>query len=107
MGWGCSTVASNVLEVLLKPFRDEKTGNCFANNGERYFYEFGREQEDGAIVGSIFKYCEDGKHVTRYGGFRISGRGEVERFPGIPAKRIRDVNALPKDPFSGWVEGMA
>ena len=104
MGWGCATVASNVLDVLMKPFRDE-SANGFKVKENRYFYEFGREQQDGAIVGSVFKYCEDNIHVTRFGGFRISGRGEVERFPGLPAARIREVNGLAKDPFSGYVEG--
>lgn len=104
MGWSCSAVASNVLDVLMKPYKDASV-NGFKVNENRYFYEFGREQDDGAIVGQVFKYCEDEVHVTRFGSFRISGHGEVERFPGIPIARIREVNKLSKNPYSGYVEG--
>lgn len=113
MGWGCSTVASNVLDVMVKPYRDE-SANGYKVKENVYFYEFGREQADGAIVGQVFKQLPEFKldeqgreqhYVKRFGGLRIDADGTVRRFPGIPMARIREVNALKKNRFTGYVEG--
>jgi hypothetical protein len=56
--------------------------NTYVANGKKYFWEIGRENRDGAITGTIWKYQPgDNGLVRRSGTFRIEGNGEVERAP--------------------------
>lgn len=79
MGWSCTWLASDV-ERRWSDLCYEQTGiqNAYDTvEGERLFYDIGRETRDGAIVGQVFSMTS-GRKV---GTFRIEPDGSVSRFP--------------------------
>lgn len=92
MGWSCAAVAGRRLEAISnKCVEQTKSQNVFIANNNRYFYEVGREQHDGAICGIIHKFV-DNNMVRRSGSFRIERDGKISRgpkfFKDIPFKYI-------------------
>jgi len=98
MGYSCTAAAALVLDQI----RDmqvqsatlqgveKPTSNGFYQNGKCVaFWESGREQNDGAITGSIWKMMPDG-WCRRNGTFRIEADGVVTRFPHV-SKAMRDM----------------
>lgn len=84
MGWSCTYQAGMALE-LIKDNLLSRSNSWIGDNGNEYFFEIGRENNDGAITGSIFEIY-DGKHIKRVGGFRIEPDGKIKRFPYLPNK---------------------
>lgn len=84
MGWSCNQDAAFTMDAM-SALCIEQTGssNKFRANGNEYFFETGREQRDGAICGTIYRYLPDGTHVRKSGGFRIEGNGKISRGPAI------------------------
>src|SRR4051812_48515125 len=86
MGWGCTAKAGYRLSAIQdwtyahgglgsqNSWRDPK--------GNRYFFEVGREQRDGAITATIFKWVDD-THARRSGSLRIEPDGRGFRGPAI------------------------
>lgn len=111
MGYSCTTKA---METLERMFNQEVTG-CKVNNGFKgskgfyCFYEIGRENEDGAITGSIMEtnsITEDYGESCRCkkaGSFRIEPDGSVTRFPRatkamlIAAKQADDAHEFSRN----------
>ena len=84
MGYSCSTIANNVLNFIIASVNNTDSSNEWTFNGKRYFYEVGRENRDGAITGTVWRFQPDGVHVKRAGSFRIEPEGEISRFPHVP-----------------------
>jgi hypothetical protein len=77
MGYSCTTIASMTLDALVEIIRDTDASNVYRGR----FFERGRENSDGAITGTIWKYV-DADHVRREGGYKITAEGKILRFPG-------------------------
>lgn len=86
MGWSCGRDAGARLDSISKrcninqnSWRDDK--------GNRFFYETGREQRDGAICGTIYKYTSE-THAKKSSTFRIESNGRVSRGPAFFRKEF-------------------
>jgi hypothetical protein len=58
--------------------------NKYEVNGITYFMERGRQQDDDAITGQVWKMIGNTgevSHCTRSGSFRIEPNGEVGKWP--------------------------
>lgn len=83
MGWSARADACHVIDAWTRGcVANGGTQNVYVGtDGRRYFYEIGREQADGAIVGSVFRFRGDTELADRAGSFRISPDGDVVRWP--------------------------
>ena len=86
MGYSCNTISMLVYDemiVQLQGASSEEQGsqNEWNVQGVRYFAEIGREQRDGAVTGTIWRFMADGVHVHKAGSFRINPGGTVARWP--------------------------
>lgn len=83
MGYSCAAAASDMLGVINK-MCGLKDGVLHIDGGE-YFFERGREQNDGAVTGQLMKMV--GENFCRpAGGVRINPDGSIARFPKFTAK---------------------
>lgn len=102
MGWSCRKEASEVFSAWVAACRaNSGSSNTWKDAKGEYFFEEGREQRDGAIVGKIVKMGEavpGDPHGARYGknvgSFRISPEGKVERAPAFLKKASASVERL-------------
>ena len=110
MGYSCAAKAAYVRDAITEHFHSLgiESSNGLPDGG---FWETGREQDDGAIVGTVFKcvrrytpeeraakavemsrngvVCKPewiGDPCRRAGSFKIDAEGVIVRFPGIDAK---------------------
>lgn len=86
MGYSCSHAANECLKYILKSICLPLSQNTWKYNGEMYFFERGRENSDGAITGTVFRFLEDGVHVRKAGSVRIERNGAITRFSAIPTR---------------------
>lgn len=77
MGYSCTAIAHMTLDALMDIVRDTESSNVYRGR----FFEQGRENSDGAITGTIWKYVDE-NHVRREGSYKISAEGKIVRFPG-------------------------
>ncbi len=85
MGYSCTAIADRVLEFILNDLNKNVgngTSNGWFNNGDKYFFERGRENDDGAITGQIFLFRANDCWVA--GSVRIEPNGKITRFNQIP-----------------------
>lgn len=92
MGYSSTFRAGEVLNVITNGCI-ESTGssNTWLNEkGEKFFFQVGRENRDGAITGSVYELKRVGEDVYGYpkGGFRVEPNGALTRFPKL-SKAIR------------------
>ena len=95
MGWSCTAAAGRALDK----WHDacvEATGvsNTFEANGNKFFFEVGREHTDGRITGAIRRVTAVQGSLTwtvKSGSFRIDPDGKIHRAP----KFLRDAVANP------------
>lgn len=86
MGYSCTTVAGAVLDFILDDLTKNVgngTSNGWFNNARELFFEQGRENQDGAITGQVWRILNQSAY--RIGSVRIEPNGTVTRFYGIPA----------------------
>jgi len=90
MGWSCNAAASFTLDAI----KDAQTAmGCTSSNGimlngeQVGFWETGRENEDGAITGTVWAMVSEDR-CNRVGSFRIEPNGEVTRFPRV-SRRVQ------------------
>lgn len=83
MGWSATTASIKVMDKVMSDF--SARGNCWQSDGKEYFWERGREQRDGAFVGSVH-LCLPGNMARKAGSFRIEPDGMITRFAGIPVE---------------------
>ena len=93
MGYSSTVMAAYAYESIAKQMKtaygDDGTSNVFnTKDGTKFFTETGREQYDGAITGTIYKYVESEK-VRAAGSYRIEADGIVTRFYGS-SKEMRE-----------------
>jgi len=94
MGYSCTVLASYASEKMVQLLQAQH-GDCGGssntwggkNAGDLYWFEErGREQDDGAVTGSIFKgiTTEPGKpgSCRKCGTYRVNPNGTVARWPG-------------------------
>lgn len=82
MGYSCTKDAGDMVGVINK-MCGLKEGTLHID-GERYFFERGREQGDGAVTGTLMKMV--GENLCRpAGGVRINPDGSIARFPKFTA----------------------
>jgi len=91
MGYSCNRDAARSLDAILKLLQGEGyegMQNAWIFDGREYFFERGREQEDGAVTGSVYRM--DGGKV---GGSRIEPDGTISRFPAMTSTQRREAKA--------------
>lgn len=86
MGYSCSIAADKCLKFVLKSICLPLSQNTWKHDGEMYFFERGRENRDGAITGTVYRFLEDGVHVRKAGSVRIEKNGAITRFAAIPTR---------------------
>lgn len=91
MGYSYAAKAGYTLDAIGKLI-GATTSNGMPDGG---FWEHGREQRDGAIVGTVWTpYPADPTKVTKRGGFRIEPDGKISRFPGVPTAMKRQAETM-------------
>ena len=81
MGYSCSAMASLVLDGIMETVRrDGESANVWFHKGEKFMWERGRENADGAITGMVRRFTPMGR-VLLIGSFRIEQDGVITRFP--------------------------
>ena len=78
MGYSCTALAGDTLELWQDScYKQTGMSNRYVgNDGNSYFFEIGKEREDGAIVGSVHKMTG-----YRVGSFKIKPNGDIEVKP--------------------------
>ena len=86
MGWSASVKACHTLDLIEDALRKGGyyTNGVWSYGGKEYFYELGREREDGGIRGSIYQLLPGGTYCVRRGTFAIAPDGRILRFPYLP-----------------------
>ena len=102
MGYSCTCDADNMLGLIRHTFTDGVTSNGLKIAGRSYFYEIGRENNDGRITGTIWLNTDENT-ARKVGGFCISPLGVISRFPLLTAGQrtalqIKFVHLLETDP---------
>ena len=96
MGYSATAAAFRTIEKLMGEAKglDHSSGsNCWKDaTGRECFYERGREQADGAMVGTVNRETSPG-FAKRIGSFRIEPDGKITRFPGMPPAIIQKLNS--------------
>lgn len=87
MGYSCTAAASYtrqaIQDLIAARYGADKVSNYVPIGEWGGFFETGREREDGAITGSVFKTVTAEGNCRRAGSFKINPDGTVERFPGV------------------------
>jgi hypothetical protein len=100
MGYSLTAKANDRLNMIMEHNGDESSNTWFDDKGNRYFYEIGRENPDGAFTGSVWKFITEGEYAGRAkksGSIRIGPNGEVTRFPNMnKAMKAAAKKPLPK-----------
>lgn len=90
MGYAYAVLAGFASDYMLKALQ-ERDGDCGGSSnswgnkdGTFWFMEYGREQGDGAITGTVMQTPHPelgGNYCKRIGGVRIEPDGTVTRWP--------------------------
>ena len=106
MGYSCTKNADDILkninDILQSKYHNKlpKTKNGQVNdfsvpNG---FFEIGKENYDGAITGTVWKFQKDtseiskNSYIKKAGSFRINPNGFIKRFPLLPKEIKKSIN---------------
>lgn len=95
MGYSCTARAAFVRDAIQKIIDREcpQTDGSSNRTPDGGFWEIGRENADGAITGTVWKPAGEG-YARKRGSFKIDADGAVKRFPGLPAKWLREAEAI-------------
>src|ERR1700733_5435331 len=111
MGYSCTKDAANMLGVIGRMFATDGNPNILTIGKDQYFFERGKEQEDGAITGSLF-VCLPDDFARKVGNVRIEPDGTLTRFPHlrmVEKEEIRntfaDMSARNPQLLSAWACG--
>ena len=90
MGWSANRDACLTLDAITqKCIADTGSSNVFMDDrGNKFMFEVGREQHDGAICATCHKFLPDGKHCKPTTGLRIEPDGKISRGLSV-LKKIR------------------
>jgi hypothetical protein len=80
MGYSSTVKASAAYDAIIAACQPdgEKSSNVIEHNGNRYFLEIGRENADGAITVTIYRFVGESGYV-KAGPFRIEASGLIAR----------------------------
>ena len=92
MGYSCTVAADDVIRRTLNevnglPITNYNYPNTWEHNGKKFFYERGREQQDGSITGSVWIMVSE-THARKYGSLKINANGTLKAWPGMPKDKI-------------------
>jgi hypothetical protein len=111
MDYSCTTDASYTLGIIGHMFATDGNPNVLTIRGERYFFERGREQSDGAITGTLMLMLPD-DYCRKVGTVRIEPDGRITRFPKLSATEkqevwdtLHDLGARNPHLLSAWAMG--
>lgn len=80
MGYSCTKAADDTFNTISRDFAKDGNPNVLFFQGKDYFFERGRENEDGAITGKLMVMLPD-DYCQSVGSVRIEPDGKVKRFP--------------------------
>ena len=85
MSYSCTAKANCVLKKMVEQLQasspcEQESQNTWQTTRARYFYEQGRENNDGAITGSVMMFLGT-TGCRRVGSYRIEPNGTISRFP--------------------------
>lgn len=83
MGRSYTVMAGESLKAIFNILKeaDEESSNVFYVKEIKCFYELGKENEDGSITGTIYKFINT-THILPAGNFKIDPEGNILRFYG-------------------------
>jgi len=106
MSYSCSKKAGDTLENINNVLQSEysnqlpttKSGDIIDFTVPNGFFEVGKENYDGAITGTVWKFQGTFDNIGKFnckklGSFRIEPTGFITRFPLLP-KEIKKMNNL-------------
>ena len=82
MGYSCTQDASHMLGVISKMYATDGNPNILTIKGKQFFFERGREQNDGSITGNLFQMLPNDM-ARKAGSVKIDADGQIARFPGM------------------------
>ena len=95
MGYSCRASAAEAVDAILAKVTDPQgTSNGWVHQGVAYFWERGKEWNDGRITGTVYKNLPGGEHCRKAGTILVSPGGRVVRWPHIPLSVRADVLAM-------------
>lgn len=109
MGYSCTTDAGLAVDAMLEVLQLAGPDHRQTSNGwqhrhscETYFFERGREQENGAVTGAVWKNCMlNGKEFARRAGsVRIEPNGRIKRWPTSTANQRRKATGIAHTRFA-------
>jgi hypothetical protein len=110
-GYSCTQAADHMLGVIRHTFGSKDSSNVLILSGERYFYERGRENADGAITGTLMLMLPN-DYARNAGSYKIAADGTIVRFPKLTAVQrkeceniFRDLSARNPQLLSAWSHG--
>jgi hypothetical protein len=81
VSYSCTARASDTEQAWAQAcYKQTGQSNAYEVAGQRYFYDTGREQRDGAITGTVYRVFVNGT-CAKSGSFRIESDGTVSRYP--------------------------
>lgn len=83
MGYSCTRAAANMLGTIGHILATDGNRNILTIGQTQYFFERGREQNDGAITGTLVE-CLPNDYCRKVGTIRIEPDGSLARFPRLP-----------------------
>ncbi len=95
MGYSCTVLADDALREIQEMYAS-KSNFWKGDDGREYFFDIGRENEDGAITGTVIQM--NGKYGKKIGSVRIEPNGFVTRFPHLPKRIMAHVKQMNKKP---------
>ena len=100
MGWSCNADAGRTLDAWRALCVESTNGsNTWETKRGMYFYEVGRENDDGAITGTVMRMIGSGK-CRSAGSFRINPDGTVARGPALLKEAYRRRDELRRGLFT-------
>jgi len=75
------------------------SSNSWESDGRTYFAEQGRENEDGAVTGSVYRMLSDGR-ARRVGSYRVEPDGRVSRWASVSASDREAATAKGAEEFA-------
>ena len=85
MGYSCTAKANFTLDGIVAALK-MLNANTFEVKGNKYFYEIGKENSNGSMTGTIWKFINGG-YIKRSGSFKIDWNGKIIRFPYLPNRK--------------------
>lgn len=94
MGYSCTAIASFVVESMMVQLQAAHgdcggSSNSWGDPARFWFAEQGRENEDGAITGTVYGPGRTDGTCRRVGPYKVSADGKVIRWPTSTADQRR------------------